>query len=209
MIAAVPNASPTMSRDARIDAYIARAAPFARPMLEHLRTRVHAACPAAEESIKWGMPHFLYRGEILCGMAAFKGHASFGFWRGTQVTGEGGDAGEAMGQFGRLTSLADLPDDAALDALIDKAKALIDSGAKAPTARKPRPALDMPDDFRVALDANPQAARQFEDFAPSKRRDYIEWVVEAKRAETRQKRIAQSVDWIAEGKARHWKYEGC
>lgn len=198
-----------MSRDARIDAYIARAKPFARPILERLRAAVHAHCPEAEEAIKWGMPHFLYRGAMLCGMAAFKGHASFGFWRGAQVTGASEEGGEAMGQFGRLTSIDDLPDDATMGALIGKAMELIDSGVKAPTAKKPRATLAMPDDFRSALDANAAAAAQFDAFSPSKRRDYIEWVVDAKRAETRAKRIAQSVDWVAEGKARHWKYESC
>lgn len=198
-----------MSRDARIDAYIAKSQPFARPILERLRAAVHANCPEAEEALKWSSPAFLYRGQILCSMAAFKGHAAFGFWRGAQVTGAGEGTESAMGQFGRIASLGDLPGDAELGALIEKAMALTDARVKTPTVKKPRAAIEMPDDFRAALDASPAAAKQFDAFAPSKRRDYVEWVVDAKRAETRASRIAQSVDWIAEGKARHWKYQNC
>ena len=119
-----------MSTDPRIDSYIARQADFARPILEHLRSAVHAACPEAEETLKWSMPHFLYKGQMLAGMAAFKAHATFGFWRAKDVLGETGAEREAMGQFGRLTSVADLPPDDVLHALIRKAMALTDSGAR-------------------------------------------------------------------------------
>jgi uncharacterized protein YdeI (YjbR/CyaY-like superfamily) len=199
-----------MARDPRIDAYIASKPEFARPILEHLREAVHAACPEVEETIKWSMPHFTYKGGMFAGMAAFKAHATFGFWRGKEILGDTGSEHDAMGQFGRIASIADLPDRESLDGLIRKAAAVIDAG---PAPRKPkhppRPAPDMPADLRAALDAEPKAAATFEAFPPSCRREYVEWVVEAKRAETRAKRIAQAVEWMAEGKRRHWKYENC
>jgi uncharacterized protein YdeI (YjbR/CyaY-like superfamily) len=198
-----------MTTDPRIEAYIARQAEFARPILEHIRRHVHAACPGAEETIKWGMPSFLYRGKILAGMAAFKAHATLGFWRAGDVLGERSRAEGAMGQFGRLTSVDDLPPPAELDALIRKAMAAIESGP-APRPRKaPKPDLPAPPDLRAALDAEPRAAATFDSFPASCRREYVEWVVEAKRPETRAKRVAQAVAWMAEGKRRNWKYEGC
>ena len=198
-----------MSRDPRIDDYIARQADFARPILEHLREAVHAARPDVEEAIKWGMPAFLLKGRILANMAAFKAHATFGFWRGGEVVGDKGAKGEAMGQFGRLTSIADLPPDGELRALIEKAAALVEAGPAPREKRPPRPEPPVPDDLRAAIDAEPQAAETFAGFPPSCRREYIEWVVEAKRPETRAKRVAQTVEWLAEGKRRNWKYENC
>lgn len=199
-----------MSADPRIDAYIARQADFARPILEHLRAAVHAACPEAEESIKWGMPHFLYKKQMLAGMAAFKAHATFGFWRAKEVLGETGAEREAMGQFGRLASVADLPPEPVLHGLIRKAMALTDSGErKARPKAAPKPAPETPTDLGSALASNPAARATFDGFPPSCRREYVEWVVEAKRPETRSKRIAQAVEWMAEGKRRNWKYENC
>lgn len=199
-----------MPTDPRIDAYIARQADFARPILEHLRSAVHAACPEAEETMKWSMPHFLYKGQMLAGMAAFKAHATFGFWRGKEVLGETGAERDAMGQFGRLTSVDDLPSDDTLQALIRKAMALADSGARpARPKAAPKPEPETPPELAAALSANPAAKAAFEAFPPSGRREYVEWVVEAKRPETRAKRIAQAVEWMAEGKRRHWKYENC
>ncbi|HEU0100194.1 MAG TPA: YdeI/OmpD-associated family protein [Allosphingosinicella sp.] len=199
-----------MSRDPRIDAYIARQADFARPILEHLRSTLRSACPEAEETLKWSMPHFLYKGQMLAGMAAFKAHATFGFWRAKEVVGETGAERDAMGQFGRLTSVADLPPDDVLRALIRKAMALADSGAR-PARPKPapKPEPETPPELDAALSANPAARATFDGFPPSCRREYVEWVVEAKRAETRHKRIAQAVGWMAEGKRRNWKYENC
>jgi hypothetical protein len=199
-----------MSRDPRIDAYIARQGDFARPILEHLREAIHAACPKADETLKWSMPSFLYKGKILANMAAFKAHAAFGFWRSGEVLGETGAERDAMGQFGRLISVADLPPPDALAGLVRKAMAAIDSGPGPVRPKKPpKPELAAPDDLRAALDAAPRAAAAFDAFPPSCRRDYVEWVVEAKRPETRAKRIAQAVEWMAEGKKRHWKYENC
>lgn len=197
------------STDPRLDSYIAGKAAFAQPILEHLRAAVHRAVPEVEETLRWSMPSFSYRGKILCQMAAFKEHAAFGFWRGEEVAGEEG-ASDAMGQFGRLASVADLPDQATLDALIRKAAALVDSGAHAPRPVKdPKPALDMPEDLALALAASPAAQATFDAFPPSARRDYLEWVLDAKQPATRTKRISQAVEWMAEGKKRHWKYEKC
>lgn len=198
-----------MSRDERLDAYIARQADFARPILEHLRGAVHAACAECEEAIKWGMPAFLYKGEQLAMMAAFKAHATFGFWKGSLVVGDNDRQRSAMGQFGRLTTVDDLPDDETLGALIRKAMDLTDKGVKPARTKHPKPAIDVPDDFRAALDATPAAAATFDGFPPGARRDYLEWITQAKQAGTREKRMAQAVEWLAEGKKRHWKYETC
>jgi len=143
-------------------------------------------------------------------MAAFKAHATFGFWRGKEVTGGTGKEREAMGSFGRIEAVDDLPDEETLASLVRKAMAVADSGARAAAAPKhPKAEIEMPDDFRTALEAEPKAATTLDGFPPSARRDYLQWVVEAKRPETRAKRIAQSVEWLAEGKRRHWKYQDC
>jgi uncharacterized protein YdeI (YjbR/CyaY-like superfamily) len=197
-----------MNSDPRIDAYIARQADFARPILDHLRAAVHEACPEVEEAIKWSMPAFLLDGRPLANMAAFKAHASFGFWRGRELLGE--DAAEgAMGQFGRLTSLADLPPRDVLLGLVRAAAAKAAEGPAPRPKKAPRPELPAPDDLRVALDAEPGAAATFDAFPAGCRREYVEWVIEAKRPETRARRIAQAVEWMAQGKRRNWKYENC
>ena len=199
-----------MTRDPRIDAYIATAAPFARPILEHARALVHEACPGVEETIKWGMPTFVHAGGILCGMAAFKQHASFGFWKHALVVGEG-EPRDGMGSYGKMASLQDLPPDKTLLAHIRKAMTLNETGVKAPSNRKvgTKPPPQMPEDLVAALKKNTQAQATFEAFPPSCKREYIEWIVEAKREETRTKRLAQTVEWLAEGKRRNWKYENC
>ena len=198
-----------MKQDPRVDAYIARQADFARPILEHLRATVHAACPECEETLKWSMPAFLYKGEILANMAAFKQHATFGFWRGSMVVGDTEAQRSAMGQFGRLISVEDLPDRQALEALVRKAMALTDQGVKPVRNKTGKAPLPVPQELRAALDANPAAAATFDGFPPSCRREYVEWIVEAKRDETRSKRVTQAVEWLAEGKRRNWKYENC
>ncbi|MEA3033004.1 MAG: hypothetical protein QOH86_1020 [Sphingomonadales bacterium] len=198
-----------MNTDPRIDAYIARQADFARPILEHLRRIVREAAPEVAETIKWSMPHFTYKGRLFAGMAAFKAHASFGLWQASALLGETGAEREAMGQFGRLTSIADLPPEAELRALIGRAASLAEAGPKPRPKKPPKPELPTPDDLRAALDAEPKAAATFDSFPPSCRREYVEWVTEAKRPETRAKRLAQTVEWLAEGKRRNWKYENC
>jgi uncharacterized protein YdeI (YjbR/CyaY-like superfamily) len=198
-----------MSRDPRIDAYIARQADFARPILEHLRRVVHEAAPDVEETIKWSMPHFLYKGRMFAGMAAFKAHATFGLWQASAVLGETGSEREAMGQFGRLGSIDDLPPEEELKAIIRRAAEHAQQPRKPRPKKPPKPELETPPELNAALDAKPAARATFDNFPPSCRRDYVEWVVEAKRPETRDKRIAQAVEWMAEGKKRHWKYENC
>ena len=199
-----------MTRDPRIDAYIERAAPFAQPILMQVRELVHEACPQVEESIKWGMPSFSYAGGILCGMAAFKQHASFGFWKHALVVGEG-EPRDGMGSYGKMTSLKDLPPKKTLLAHVRKAMKLNEDGVKSPTARKaaPKPPPETPSDLVAALKQNKAAKASFDAFPPSCKREYVEWITEAKREETRAKRLAQAVEWMAEGKRRNWKYENC
>lgn len=197
--------------DPRIDAYIAKSASFAQLLLTEIRARVHRACPNVEETIKWGMPAFMYGGKILCGMAAFKQHASFGFWR-REVAGTTGDKEhDAMGQFGKLTDVKQLPNKTEFTRMIKVAMALIDTNAPTSTntRKHPRPALVMPDDFAAAIKKDKAAAKNFTGFSPSNQRDYVEWIVEAKRDATRARRIAQAVEWLAEGKTRNWKYQNC
>ncbi|HET8749938.1 MAG TPA: YdeI/OmpD-associated family protein [Sphingomicrobium sp.] len=198
-----------MSREPRIDAYIAKAAPFARPILEKVRERVHAAVPGVEEAVKWGAPGFTIEGKILLIMAAFKAHAALNFWRGQEI-GDGQAKAGAMGQFGRLTSIDDLPPDAELDALIREAAALAKT-APAPrkTKHAPKPAPEMHPDFATALAKAPKAKAILDGFPPSAQRDYVEWIAEAKQDATRAKRIATAIEWLGEGKRRHWKYQNC
>jgi len=194
--------------DPRIDAYIAKAAPFAQPILTHIRERVHAVAPEAEETLKWSMPSFTVDGKILLSMAAFKAHATVGFWRGQDLGLEASH--EAMGQLGKLTSVADLPPDDEFDALIRKG---VELARTAPAPRKtkhePKPAPVMHPDFVKALAANPNAKAVLDGFPPSAQRDYLEWIAEAKQDATRAKRIATAVEWLSEGKRRHWKYQNC
>lgn len=194
-----------MTTDPRIDAYIEKAAPFAQPILRHLRTLVHRTLPQAEEGIKWGMPHWMIGAKNVAGMAAFKAHCAF------TVHGEG-RAGEGMGSVGKIGSLEDLPPDETLAASLRAAAERIatrGSASRPAGQAKPKPEIPMPDDLTQALAANPRAKAAFEGFAPSHRREYLEWIVEAKREETRAKRLAQAVEWLTEGKKRNWKYERC
>lgn len=198
-----------MQLDPRVDAYIDRRADFARPILQHLRALVHAACPKGAEAIKWSMPFFTYRGRNLANMAGFKAHCAFGLWQGGGIAKDARDD-SAMGQFGRITSLADLPSDSELRGIITAAMDRIDSSEPVrSTPIAPRAPLPVPPELRAAIDAHPQAASQWARFTPGKVRDYAEWIGEAKRAETRDRRIAQAVEWIAEGKDRHGKYRAC
>lgn len=189
--------------DPRVDTYIANAAPFAQPILREIRRRVHAGCAQAEEAIKWGMPAFLYQGRLLCGMAAFKAHATLGFWPRERVTAAGATA---MGQYGRLQTLADLPDADAFAAQLQRSLQHIASGVPA-LKHAPRAPLPMPAAFAQALASASAAKITFDALAPGYQRDYLEWIVEAKRDSTRQQRIDQAIAWLAEGKRRHWQHE--
>ena len=198
-----------MSREPRIDAYIAKAQPFARPILESVRERVHAVIPDVEEAMKWSMPAYLVAGKIVLITSSFKAHAALNFWRGQEI-GDGQPKAGAMGQFGRLTSVDDLPPDRELDALIREAAAIAKT-APAPRKAKhaPKPPPELHPDFAAALARAPKAKAALEAFPPSAQRDYFEWISEARQDATRQKRIATAVEWLGEGKRRHWKYENC
>jgi uncharacterized protein YdeI (YjbR/CyaY-like superfamily) len=204
----------TKRTDPRIDAYIAKSADFAKPVLRHLRKLMHEGCPEAEETLKWSSPTFLHREKIICGMAAFKAHCTFGFWHKglEEVLGkDGAKADSAMGSFGRITSLDDLPSDRKLLGYIRTAAKLNESdvpGRPRP-ARKPAAPLPVPADLATALKKNKPAAAAFGKFSPGHRKEYIEWITEAKRDDTRAKRLATTLEWLAEGKSRNWKYEKC
>jgi len=204
------------AQDPRVDAYIAQAAPFAREPLAHVRAQMHAALPDVTEAIKWGHPFYLLDGRPFASMAAFKAHCALGFWRGGRPVAEAaaGDREEAMGQFGRIESLADLPQAAALRKLIVAARAAWQaaneekaSAPPAPRGQRERPAV--PDDLAAALGAQAGARAKFDAFTASQQAEYVDWIGEAKREATRASRIAQAAAWIAEGKTRNWKYQGC
>jgi uncharacterized protein YdeI (YjbR/CyaY-like superfamily) len=196
-----------VSRDPRIDDYIAKAQPFAQQILTHVRNRVHAVLPDVQEDIKWRMPAYLVGGKLVLITAAFKEHTALNFWRGQELESRHDTVG-AMGQFGKIKSLEELPSDAELDRLIREAAELAEAG---PSPRKPkhepRPAAEMHPEFAAALDAAPTAKATFESFPPGQRREYADWIAEAKQDATRQKRIATAVEWLSEGKRRNWKYE--
>jgi uncharacterized protein YdeI (YjbR/CyaY-like superfamily) len=194
------------TRDPRIDAYIAKSAPFARPILEKLRELVHRGVPGVVETLKWSAPAFDHHGP-LAQMAAFKAHCTFGFWKGALVT-ETAKEGEAMGQFGRIGSLADLPPDQVIVEHARKAAALNEGGVKLERPqRRPKPEIPVPSDLAAALKRNAKARATFEGFSPSHRREYLEWIVEAKTSDTRARRLATTLEWLAEGKPRNWKYQ--
>ena len=204
------------ARDPRVDDYIAAAAPFARAPLEHVREAMHAALPDVTEAIKWSHPFYLLDGKPFASMAAFKAHCSLGFWKGGRPVAEAAarPRDKAMGQFGRIESLADLPQAAALRRVIVDARAAWlgekEDQASAPPAPRPRrEALALPDDLAAALGAKKGARAKYDVFTPSQRNEYVAWIVEARREATRASRIAQAVEWIAEGKTRNWKYQNC
>ena len=199
--------------DPRVDAYIAKARPFAQPVMEHLRELVHRACPEVEETMKWSMPFFVYRGQILVNMAAFQQHCSFGLWGG-DVAGamrkDGALGTEAVGRMAKITGMKDMPADKALLGYLRQAMMFVDGGGKTFPKRekaKTKPEAEVPAELAAALKKNKAAAKVFGEFSPSMRREYITWIAEAKREETKRKRVAEAVAWIAEGKARNWKYE--
>jgi uncharacterized protein YdeI (YjbR/CyaY-like superfamily) len=190
------------TKDKRIDAYIAKSADFAKPILTHIRATVHAACPEVEETLKWSSPFFMYGGSPLCMMAAFKAHCGFRFWKGGLVMGD--DAGA----FAHVTKVSELPSKSALAAYVKKAMALKDEGVMAPKRTvKPKKPLPVPSDLSAALKTNTKARATFGNFPPSHQREYVEWITGAKTDATRQRRLGQALEWMAEGKSRHWKYK--
>lgn len=192
------------------DTYIAGSAEFARPILKKIRSLFHKACPQIEETIKWGFPHFEYKG-VVGSMAAFKQHASFGFWKGKLLSDPHklfAVMGNTTMSMAKLTDVSELPSDKILLAYIREAVALNEEGVKAPPRKKPvrKKALVIPDEFARALKQNKKALATFEGFSPSNQRDYVEWFTEARQPETRAKRLATAIEWMSEGKPRNWKY---
>lgn len=195
--------------DPRIDAYIERSAEFAQPVLIHLRRLIHKACPDVKETVKWSMPSFEHKG-ILCGFAAFKQHCTFGFWKQSLMESDAFPANKtAMGSFGRITSLDDLPSDKEMIALIKQAVELNEKGIKVEKKKVVKKELVIPDYITAALKRSKAARDAFEKFSYSHKKEYVEWIAEAKSEATRDKRIATTLEWLAEGKSRNWKYEKC
>jgi uncharacterized protein YdeI (YjbR/CyaY-like superfamily) len=196
-----------VSHDPRIDDYIAKAQPFAQEILTHVRNRVHVALPDVQEDIKWRMPAYLVGGKLVLITAAFKEHTALNFWRGQELESRHDTVG-AMGQFGKIRLLGELPPDAELDRLIREAAQLAQAG---PSPRKPkhepRPAAEIHPEFAAAIEGAPTAKATFDSFPPGQRREYVDWIAEAKQDATRQKRIATAIEWLSEGKRRNWKYE--
>ena len=197
--------------DPKIDAYIIKSASFAQPILNHFRDLVHKTCPELEEKIKWGFPHFDFKGEMMCSMAAFKQHCAFGFWKASMMK----DAQkmklgneEAMGNYGKVTGLKDLPSDKVIIAQIKEAMKLNEDGIKLPPRKKTIAVeVQTPVELANALAKNKKAKTTFENFPPSHRKEYISWINEAKTVSTKEKRIATTVDWLSQGKSRNWKHE--
>ncbi|MGD0733021.1 MAG: YdeI/OmpD-associated family protein [Terracidiphilus sp.] len=211
--------SPAQSLDPRVDVYIAKSKPFAQPILNHIRELIHKACPSVVETIKWSRPFFEYKGVILANMSAFKEHCSFGFW-GLEIAAVLREAKvlqpDAMGSLGRITSIEDLPADKQMLSLLRQAVGFVDSGqytspitARQKVVKAPAPEVKAPAEFTKALKANKKASAAFAAFSPSCKKEYVEWIADAKRDETRDKRIATAIDWISEGKQRNWKYQKC
>ena len=201
------NNMPTV--DPRVDAYIEKSAEFAKPILTHIRKLVHKTCPEITETMKWSFPHFDYKGTV-CSMASFKQHCAFGFWKQVLLQQDAFPAEKAaMGSFGRITSAKDLPSDKVMIGLIQQAIELNEKGIK--VAKKPavKKTLVAPKDLSAALSKNKTAKATFDKFSQSRRNEYIAWIEEAKTGPTRNKRLATTVEWLSEGKARNWKYENC
>jgi hypothetical protein len=195
------------STDTRVDAYIGKAEPFAQPILAHLRKVIHAACPEVRETMKWSFPHFDYKG-MLCSMASFKAHCTFGFWKASLLDGAAMPQRDrdAMGQFGRIASIKDLPDARTLARLIKAAAALNDAGVKVKRSVRRKPPMKVPAYFMNALRKHKPALTTFAQLSPSHKREYVEWVTEARTEATREKRLATAIEWMAQGKPRNWKY---
>ncbi len=210
----------TQNLNPKVDAYIAKAQPFAQPILTHIRKLVHKGCPQVEETIKWSRPFFEYKGNILCNMSGFKEHCSFGFW-GQEIAAVLREArlvseGDGMGTFGKITRIDDLPAEKDIVGWVRQSAAFVDSGqytspisARRQVVKPQKAALETPPEFASALRKDKKASAAFAAFSPSCKREYIEWIADAKRPETRDKRIATAVEWIAEGKQRNWKYQNC
>jgi len=195
--------------DPRIDAYINKAAPFAQPILRHIRRLVHKACPGVEETVKWGFPHFDYKG-MMISTAAFKAHCTLNIYKARLIDGLETDpeVENAMGQFGRITTISDLPGDETLLGYFREARRLNDENIKLPQIVKEKNSKELvvPECLLQALKENPLAAETWDKFAYSHRKEYVNWINEAKTEATRDKRLLTTIEWLAEGKTQMWKY---
>jgi hypothetical protein len=195
-----------MATDPRIDAYITQAAPFARPILTHLRSVVHDACPEAEETVKWGVPAFVYQGKLLCMAASFKAHCAFVLWT-REAEAAAGAAASTNESLRRISCLKDLPARRALHSLVKDAATRIAARGPLPRpAKKAKPAMKVPPDLNAALALDTRAKAGFQKLPPSHRREYVEWITEAKTAPTRERRLQTTLEWLAAGKSRNWRY---
>jgi uncharacterized protein YdeI (YjbR/CyaY-like superfamily) len=198
-------------RDKRVDNYILKSADFAIPILNHIRELVHVACPEVEETMKWSFPHFDYKG-VMCSMASFKQHCAFGFWKASLMKDktllDNARSETAMGHLGKITSLKDLPSDKKMIAYVKEAMKLNEAGVKVDKVKMAKKDIPVPDYFAKALVKNKKAKKVFDEFSPSHRREYLEWITEAKTEVTREKRMATTLGWLEEGKSRNWKYQG-
>lgn len=191
-------------KDPRVDAYIKRAAPFARPILKHLRKVVHAGCPDVEETIRWGSPFFDQKG-VICFMAAFKQHCAFGFWKGSVIFGD--EHKGAMGHFGRIASIDDLPNEKQLISYVRKAAKVNEAGVKKSQPRsRGKQKINIPSDLKAALEKNAKARKTFDNFSYSHKKEYLKWITGAKRDETRKRRLQTAIKWLGQGKPQNWKY---
>ncbi|HMS64959.1 MAG TPA: YdeI/OmpD-associated family protein [Ignavibacteria bacterium] len=203
------------SKDNRIDLYISKAPEYAKPLLTHLRSLIHKACPEAEETWKWSFPHFDYKNEMMCSMAAFKNHCAFGFWKASIMSDPDKiltiKERESMGHMGQIKSLADLPPDKIIIKYIKEAMRLNDEGIKLPSKAKSseKKELIIPDFFTKILSKNKTAQKVFDDFSYSHKKEYVMWVTEAKTEDTKNKRMETAIEWLSEGKKKNWKYEKC
>jgi uncharacterized protein YdeI (YjbR/CyaY-like superfamily) len=199
----------------QVDAYIAKAAPFAQPVLEHLRELIHKGCPEVVEEIKWSMPFFVYKGQILGNIAGFKAHCSVNLWGdgvAAAMRKDGVLSSDGMGKLGKIASVKDLPSNKTMMGYVKQAAAFIDAGGKTMPKRMKKvekAEAEVPAELAAALKKNKAAGLTFAAFSPGARREYVDWIVEAKRAETKEKRVTQAVEWMAEGKQRNWKYQNC
>jgi hypothetical protein len=156
--------------DPRVDAYIDKAADFAKPILTHIRKLVHEACPDITETMKWSFPHFDHKGTV-CSMASFKQHCAFGFWKQSLME-QGAFPTEktAMGSFGRITSVKDLPPDKVMTGLIRQAVELNEKGVKVVGKPVEKKELVVPKDLTAALSKNKTATATFDKFAYSNKK---------------------------------------
>jgi uncharacterized protein YdeI (YjbR/CyaY-like superfamily) len=196
--------------DPRVDDYIAKSPAYAQPIMKHIRGLIHQAVPNIVEVIKWAHPHFEYKGPAFS-IGAFKEHLGLNFWKSKLMDDPEGlfKYDGSAGSMGKIKSLADLPEDDILMAYFMLAADLNEQGVKATTPKTApeKKQLIIPDDLIAAFKNDTTAMQHFEQFNYSAKKEYVDWLAEAKTTETRQKRLKTIMEWVAEGKTRYWKYK--